>query len=100
MDTFRLRETLVADYAEYVQRLLAILDPRIRAFVDTQLAASPLRPDLYFEPPGGPVCVFCDDAPPPPEVLGLRADLEDLGYRVYAVRSEDDLDQRARRLSR
>lgn len=64
------------------------------------LADSPLRPDLYFALPGGPVCVFCDDDPPPPEALGLRAELEDLGYRVYAVRPEDDLDQLARRLSR
>lgn len=38
MDAFRLRETVVADYAEYVQSFLAIFNPRISAFVDTQLA--------------------------------------------------------------
>ena len=49
MDAFRLRETVVADYAEYVQSFLAILDPRIRAFVDTQLAEGMLWPDPLIQ---------------------------------------------------
>lgn len=42
MDAFHLRETVVADYA-------AILDPRIRAFVDTQLADGMLWPDPLLQ---------------------------------------------------
>ncbi len=49
MDAFRLRETVVADYAEYVQSFLAILDPRIRSFVDEQLANGMLWPDPLLQ---------------------------------------------------
>jgi hypothetical protein len=49
MDAFRLRETVVADYAEYVQGFLAILDPRIRAFVDEQLSNGMLWPDPLIQ---------------------------------------------------
>jgi hypothetical protein len=49
MDAFRLREMVVADYAEYVQSFLTILDPRIRAFVDEQLAAGMLWPDALLQ---------------------------------------------------
>lgn len=49
MDAFRLRDTVVADYAEYVQSFLAILDPRIRAFVDAQLVDGMLWPDPLLQ---------------------------------------------------
>lgn len=49
MDAFRLRETVVADYAEYVQSFLAMLDPRIRAFVDERLANGMLWPDPLLQ---------------------------------------------------
>lgn len=49
MDVFRLRETVVADYAEYVQSFLAILDRHIRAFVDERLADGMLWPDPLLQ---------------------------------------------------
>jgi superfamily II DNA/RNA helicase len=49
MDVFRLREMVVADYAEYVQSFLTILDPHIRAFVDEQLSAGMLWPDALLQ---------------------------------------------------
>lgn len=136
MDAFRLRETVVADYADYVQSFLAILDPRIRAFVDERLADGMLWPDpllqlspayqsaetveerVFFASAGalqflvldelrtyrfnlssGPLCVFCDETPPAPRTLDQRADLEDIGYAILAVRPDDDLDPVVRRLA-
>jgi hypothetical protein len=49
MDAFRLRETVVADYAEYVQSFLTILDSRIRDFVDQRLADGMLWPDPLLQ---------------------------------------------------
>jgi ATP-dependent helicase YprA (DUF1998 family) len=49
MDAFRLRRTVVSDYADYIQSFLTILDPRIRQFVDEQLAAGVLWPDPLLQ---------------------------------------------------
>src|SRR5262245_37533232 len=49
MDAFRLRRTVVSDYAGYIQSFLTILDPRIRQFVDEQLAAGVLWPDPLLQ---------------------------------------------------
>ncbi len=49
MDAFRLRNMVVRDYAEYIQSFLTILDPRIQAFVDEQLARGILWPDPLLQ---------------------------------------------------
>src|SRR4051812_40215481 len=49
MDAFRLRRTVVADYAQYIQSFLTILDSRIAQFVDEQLSAEVLWPDPLLQ---------------------------------------------------
>lgn len=49
MDAFRLRNTVVRDYAEYIRSFLTILNPRIQAFVDEQLARGILWPDPLLQ---------------------------------------------------
>src|SRR5262245_40561342 len=49
MDAFRLRRTVVSDYADYIQSFLSILDPRIKQFVDEQLAEGVLWPDPLLQ---------------------------------------------------
>ena len=49
MDAFKLRNTLVGDYASYVQSSLLIRDPRIATFVDQQMAAGALWPDPLIQ---------------------------------------------------
>jgi hypothetical protein len=49
MDIFHLRRNVVGDYAEYIQSFLTILDPRIKAFVDEQLASGVLWPDPLIQ---------------------------------------------------
>ncbi len=49
MDAFALRDQIVSNYAEYIQSFLIILDPRIRAFVDQQLARGLLWPDPLLQ---------------------------------------------------
>ncbi len=49
MDAFRLRRTVISDYAEYIQSFLTILDPHIGAFVDEKLAEGVLWPDPLLQ---------------------------------------------------
>jgi ATP-dependent helicase YprA (DUF1998 family) len=49
MDAFALRNQIVSDYADYIQSFLTILDPRIKAFVDQQLADGMLWPDPLLQ---------------------------------------------------
>ncbi len=49
MDVFRLRNKIVSDYADYIQSFLTILDARIKAFVDQQLADGMLWPDPLLQ---------------------------------------------------
>lgn len=49
MDAFALRNRIVSDYADYIQSFLTILDPRIKAFVDQQLADGMLWPDPLLQ---------------------------------------------------
>jgi hypothetical protein len=84
-----------ADDGTLADRVLAALrasGARLPDATRPALADSPLRPDLYFNLAGGPVCLFCDDAPPSAETLDQRAELEDGGYLVVQVRPDDDLD--------
>jgi hypothetical protein len=78
-----------ADYTGLRAALHAAGGPQPTAIQPT-LAESPLRPDLYFELPGGPLCLFYDAAPPDAATRALRADLADLGYRVLSVTPADD----------
>jgi ATP-dependent helicase YprA (DUF1998 family)/very-short-patch-repair endonuclease len=49
VDVFDLRERLISDYSSYVKSFITIRDPRIRAFVDEQLAAGVLWPDPLIQ---------------------------------------------------
>jgi len=49
MDAFRLRRTVISDYAEYIQSFLTILDPYIGAFVDEKLSEGVLWPDPLLQ---------------------------------------------------
>lgn len=49
MDAFDLRRIVVADYGEYIDSFLTILDPRIQAFVSEQLASNVLWPDPLLQ---------------------------------------------------
>lgn len=49
MDVFRLRQTVVDEYAQYVKSFVRIRDDRIAAFVDDQLAAGVLWPDALLQ---------------------------------------------------
>jgi hypothetical protein len=62
-----------------------------------QLTDVNARPDLFYDRPDGPVCVFCDEHAPAPIQLDQRAELEDHGYRVVVIRRGDDLDVALRR---
>ncbi|GIV95664.1 MAG: RNA helicase [Herpetosiphonaceae bacterium] len=49
MDAFRLRNTVVGDYSDYIRSFLTILDSRIRTFVDEQIASGVLWPDPLIQ---------------------------------------------------
>ena len=49
MDAFRLRNTVVGDYSDYIRSFLTILDPRITAFVDEKLAEGTLWPEPLLQ---------------------------------------------------
>ena len=85
-------QSLSGGFVDAVLAALRDAGGRLPDAVRPALADSPLQPDLYFNLPGGPVCVFCDEQPPSPETLDLRAELEDSGYRVLSVRGDDSLD--------
>lgn len=49
MDAFHLRDSVVADYAEYIHSFLTILDPDIEQFVSQQLSDGVLWPDPLLQ---------------------------------------------------
>lgn len=49
MDVFQLRDHVVDEYAQYTTSFLNILDPTIRDYVHTQLAAGRLWPDALIQ---------------------------------------------------
>lgn len=49
MDAFHLRRNVVADYSEYIDSFLTILDPQIQAFVSEQLNNNVLWPDPLLQ---------------------------------------------------
>jgi ATP-dependent helicase YprA (DUF1998 family) len=49
MDVFRLRDTVVNEYRDYVESSVRVLDPRINEFVRQQLEAGELWPDAVLQ---------------------------------------------------
>ena len=49
MDAFRLRDAVIGNYESYIASFLTVLDPRIRRFIDTRLAAGDLWPDPLMQ---------------------------------------------------
>ena len=84
--------------SELERRLLEHLHRTGRRLPDhaqPHLADYPARPDFYYE--AARACVFCDGAVHDrPDVAAedrrIRADLEDLGYRVVVIRYDRDLE--------
>ena len=69
---------------------------RLPDHAQPHLVDYPARPDFYYE--AARACVFCDGAVHDrPEVQAedrrVRADLEDLGYRVVVIRYDRDLEE-------
>jgi hypothetical protein len=49
MDVFRLRDTVVNEYRQYVESFVRVLDPGINDFVRQQLQAGELWPDAVLQ---------------------------------------------------
>ncbi|NVM22775.1 MAG: DEAD/DEAH box helicase, partial [Desulfobacterales bacterium] len=49
MDVFRLRDSVVDEYRQYVESFVRVLDPRINQFVREQLEAGELWPDAVLQ---------------------------------------------------
>jgi len=49
MDVFRLRDTVVNEYRQYVESFVRVLDPSINEFVRQQLEAGELWPDAVLQ---------------------------------------------------
>ena len=48
LDVFRLRESVVSEYRDYVQSFVQVLDPRIDGYVKGKLAEGALWPDAVL----------------------------------------------------
>ena len=49
MDVFQLRGNVVSNYSDYIESFLNILDPKIKDFVDAQLASGVLWPEALIQ---------------------------------------------------
>ncbi|NOK64368.1 MAG: DEAD/DEAH box helicase [Chloroflexi bacterium AL-N10] len=71
---------------------LQVTGRRMPTAVFPNLVDVAIQPDLFYETPTGCICVFCDETPPTDDVVFLREDLIDLGYRIIVLQAADDLE--------
>jgi hypothetical protein len=59
--------------------------------VQPDLPDLPIRPDFYYD--DSLTCVFCDEQPPSRDIIALRDDLADLGFRVVVLQRGVDVEE-------
>jgi hypothetical protein len=85
---------VVPALAGFVGEVLAHLRAtgrRMPDLVQPDLPDLPIRPDFHYD--DSLTCVFCDGQPPSRDIIALRDDLADLGFRVVVLQRGVDVEE-------